>query len=202
MSKFDGDVMAKTKIPARAKDCVTTSDKIAFSLMVRSKWEELNDDPWSPPSAIHAIIDTYHDPNCPWSEPEWASRYTRAAEEKVRALRALERADKRKLNRELYGKSRRELNSEKDMNDLVDAVWDGISAGRRSVRVVHKRPEIEAGETYLVSFLLNLDKAAHDELVAEAARFGREAEMIIRDYVRFGFKVCFQDEGEEQQKAA
>lgn len=89
------------------------------------------------------------------------------------------------------------------MNELVDAVWDGISAARKSVRVVHRRPEIETGETYVVSFLLNLDKAVHDEFVAEAERQRRQVEMLIRDYVRFGFKVCFQDEvGEEEKEAA
>jgi hypothetical protein len=96
---------AKRKTPERAKDCITIADKIAFSLMVRAKWEALNDDPWSPPSDIHAIIDTYHDPDCPWSEPEWASRYVRSEEEKARALRAVEREGKRKLNRKLYGKA-------------------------------------------------------------------------------------------------
>jgi hypothetical protein len=89
------------------------------------------------------------------------------------------------------------------MKHLVDAVWDGISAGRRSVRVVHKRPEIETGKTYLISFLLNLDKSVHDELVAEAERQRREkVEMLIRDYVRYGLKICFQDDEEEEQKAA
>jgi hypothetical protein len=90
------------------------------------------------------------------------------------------------------------------MNELVDDVWDAIAAARKSVRVVHKRPEIETGETYLVSFLLNLEKPVHDELVAEANRNGREVDKVLGDYVRFGLKICFQDftDDEEQQKAA
>jgi hypothetical protein len=88
------------------------------------------------------------------------------------------------------------------MKEIVDAVWDSIALGRKSVRVVHKRPEIETGETYLISFLLNLDKAVHDGIMAEATRQRRErVEMLIRDYVRYGLKVCFQDAEDEEQAA-
>jgi hypothetical protein len=65
------------------------------------------------------------------------------------------------------------------MKEIVDAVWDSIALGRKSVRVVHKRPEIETGETYLISFLLNLDKAVHDEIVAEATRQRREGSRCL-----------------------
>lgn len=88
------------------------------------------------------------------------------------------------------------------MNDLIDATWDAMALGRKSVRVVRKKPEVETGETYLISFLLNLDKQVHDELVAHAARHGREVENVIKDYIRFGLKVCFLDDDDEQQKAA
>ena len=99
--------MTKRKIPERAKDCVTLADKVAFSLMVREAWEALADNPWSVPSDLHEVIDRYDDPDCPWSRPDWASYYSRAQEEKERALRTVERAERRQANRRLYGKSGR-----------------------------------------------------------------------------------------------
>jgi hypothetical protein len=100
-------VMAKRKVPERAKDCKTLAEKIAFSQMVRSKWEALNGNPWSCPSDIDAIVDTYDDPDCPWSHPEWASHCIRAEEEKQRSERAMERETKRETNRILYGVSKK-----------------------------------------------------------------------------------------------
>ena len=84
--------MTKRKIPERAKDCVTIADKVAFSLMVRSKYDALNADPWSAPSDIDAIMDRYADPNCPWSHPEWAKSYADSEREKL------------KLKKLIYGK--------------------------------------------------------------------------------------------------
>jgi hypothetical protein len=81
--------MAKRKIPERAKDCKTLADKIAFSLMVRAKWEELSENPWSCPGDIHAIIDTYDDPDCPWSHPEWAEEWARRERAKRAIMRML-----------------------------------------------------------------------------------------------------------------
>jgi hypothetical protein len=101
------EIRHERKIPERAKDCVTLADKIGFSLMVREKWQQLSDNPWSCPSDIHAIIDAYDDPDCAWSHPEWASYYSRSQEEKERALRSLKRVEKRQANRRLYGKSGR-----------------------------------------------------------------------------------------------
>ena len=94
----------KRKTPERAKDCVTLADKIAFSLMVRAKFDALRDNPWSCPSDIHAILDAYDDPDCAWSHPEWAWYYSRAQEEKARVLRSIARDEKRQANRRLYGK--------------------------------------------------------------------------------------------------
>jgi hypothetical protein len=79
----------KHKIPERAKDCVTLADKVAFSLMVRSKWQELSENPWSCPSDIHEVIDRYHDENCPWSHPEWAAEWARAERAKREIKRML-----------------------------------------------------------------------------------------------------------------
>jgi hypothetical protein len=79
--------MTKRKIPERARDRKTLADKVAFSLMVREKWEALADDPWSCPSDIHAIIDKYDDEKCPWSKPDWAEQWAH----KERAKRAIER---------------------------------------------------------------------------------------------------------------
>ena len=93
-----------TEVP-HARDCKTLAEKIAFSLMVAEKLEALNDKFWSGPCEWAAIMDKYHDPNCPWSDPAWASSYSRAQEEKERVLRSLKRDEKRQANRRLYGKS-------------------------------------------------------------------------------------------------
>jgi hypothetical protein len=59
----------KHKGPERADQCVSLADKIAFSLMVRSKLQALSDDPWSCPSDYYDMINKYHDENCAWSHP-------------------------------------------------------------------------------------------------------------------------------------
>lgn len=96
--------MTKRKVPERACDCVTLQDKISFSLMVAEKLEALNDKFWSGPTEWAEIMDRYDDPNCPWSDPAWASNYARAEEEKARVLRSIARDEKRQANRRLYGK--------------------------------------------------------------------------------------------------
>lgn len=79
--------------------------------------------------------------------------------------------------------------------NLVDACWDAISAARKSVRVARPRSKIPGdGETYVVSFLLTLPTDLHAGLVREAENHQRQVEMLIRDYVRFGLKICFTDE--------
>jgi hypothetical protein len=51
--------MPKRRIPERAKDCVSLADKIAFSLMVREKFETLREDPWAGPEQFSALMDEY-----------------------------------------------------------------------------------------------------------------------------------------------
>ena len=99
----------KHKCPERADQCVTLADKIAFSLMVRARYEALQGDPWAGPEQLSALMDEYHDPdgNFPWSHPEWAASYARAEEEKARVLRSIGRDQKREANRKLYGKIKR-----------------------------------------------------------------------------------------------
>jgi hypothetical protein len=95
----------KHKAPERAKDCVTIADKVAFSLMVREKFEALRGEPWAGPAEFSALMDEYEEDNAfPWAHPEWAANYARAEEEKARILRSIARDEKRQVNRRLYGK--------------------------------------------------------------------------------------------------
>ena len=83
------------------------------------------------------------------------------------------------------------------MDDLIDACWDATSAARNSIRVT--KPTSETAESYFISFILNLDFPTHQALVAEAEKQHRLPQNVLRDYLRFAFKVCFQDaEGEKQ----
>lgn len=50
--------------------------------------------------------------------------------------------------------------------------------------------------------MLNIDTETHEELVAEAERQHRLPQNVLRDYLRFAFKICFQDEEAEQKEAA
>jgi hypothetical protein len=77
----------KVEAPQHARDCKTLAEKVAFSLMVREKWQELSENPWSCPSDIHEIIDRYDDPACPWSRADWADEWAR----RERTRRAIER---------------------------------------------------------------------------------------------------------------
>jgi hypothetical protein len=96
----------KHKCPERADQCVTLADKIAFSLMVRSKIEALQGDPWAGPEQFSDLWDQYGTDyeSYPWCHPEWAANYARAEEEKERVLRSVARDEKRQANRRLYGK--------------------------------------------------------------------------------------------------
>jgi hypothetical protein len=82
------------------------------------------------------------------------------------------------------------------MKEIIDRVWDATSAARNTIRVKPTKPTSETAESYFCSFVLNLDFATHRELVEEAERQQRPPQNVLRDYLRFGFKVCFQDEVE------
>jgi hypothetical protein len=88
----------KPKIPQRPEDCKTIEQKLAYSTMLRERWESIGYD--EPPSAI-LDFDRFPmpDPSMPWTNPEWAAHYTRAEEEKQRALK---RERRRQTNRLLY----------------------------------------------------------------------------------------------------
>jgi hypothetical protein len=99
----------KRKIPERARDCVSLADKIAFSLMVREKWEALRGDPWAGPEQFSSLMDEW-EADCekyPWAHPEWGATRARAEEEKARILRSIARDERREANRRLFGKSKR-----------------------------------------------------------------------------------------------
>jgi hypothetical protein len=81
------------------------------------------------------------------------------------------------------------------MKELVDSCWDATSAARNTIKVKPTKPATEFGETYYVSFMLNIDTKTHEELVEEAEQH-RPPQNVLRDYLRFAFKVCFQDEVE------
>jgi hypothetical protein len=76
------------------------------------------------------------------------------------------------------------------MKDLVDSVWDATSAARNTIKVKPTRPATEFGETYYVSFMLNIDAKTHEELVEEAERQHRLPQNVIRDYLRFGSRFA------------
>ena len=87
------------------------------------------------------------------------------------------------------------------MDDLIDACWDAVSAARSTIRVKPTKPGTESGETYFVSFMLNIDTETHQALIAEAERQRRLVQNVLRDYLRFAFKICFQDDVEKEQAA-
>jgi hypothetical protein len=87
------------------------------------------------------------------------------------------------------------------MDDLIDACWDAVSAARNTIRVKPTKPATESGETYFVSFMLNIDTETHQALIAEAERQRRLVQNVLRDYLRFAFKICFQDDVEKEQAA-
>jgi hypothetical protein len=88
------------------------------------------------------------------------------------------------------------------MKELVDLCWDATSAARNTIRVKPTKPTSETAESYYVSFILNIDFDTHRELVEEAERQRRLPQSVLRDYLRMAFKVLFQDEVDEEQKAA
>jgi hypothetical protein len=99
----------KHKAPSRAADCKSLQDKIAFSLMVRDRYQALQGDPWAGPEQLSLLMDQYGTDyeNYPWAHPEWAASHARAAEEKARIMRSVARDQKREANRKLYGKIKR-----------------------------------------------------------------------------------------------
>jgi hypothetical protein len=83
-------MMTKPKVeaPDDPAACITIAQKVAYSMMVRAKFEALADDPWSAPSDLGVLMDPYpHDPAMPWTHPEWAEEWAR----QERARRAIER---------------------------------------------------------------------------------------------------------------
>lgn len=79
----------KVEVPQHARDCKTIAEKVAFSLMIAEKLDASNDVFWSGPCEWAAIMDKYHDPDCPWSDPAWASDWARAERAKREILRTL-----------------------------------------------------------------------------------------------------------------
>jgi hypothetical protein len=65
------------EILQRPEDCKTIEQKLAYSSMMRERWESIEYD--EPPSAI-LDFDRFPmpDPSMPWTHPEWAAHYTRA----------------------------------------------------------------------------------------------------------------------------
>jgi hypothetical protein len=49
--------------------------------------------------------------------------------------------------------------------------------------------------------MLNIDTETHQALIAEAERQRRLVQNVLRDYLRFAFKICFQDDVEKEQAA-
>jgi hypothetical protein len=68
--------MAKNhKVPEQADQRVSLADKIGFSLMVRAKFDALQENPWAAPEEFSALMDQFGDDyeNYPWCHPEFAS---------------------------------------------------------------------------------------------------------------------------------
>ena len=70
------------------------------------------------------------------------------------------------------------------MIELVDRCWDATSAARNTIRVKPTKPATEFGETYYVSFMLNIDSKTHQELVRRRERQRRPPQNVLRDYLR------------------
>ena len=76
---------------------------------------------------------------------------------------------------------------------LMDDVFDLISAGRPSIRVKSTKPVSEDSESYFCSFLINVDFATHEKLVAEAQKQQRTVASLLRRYAILAFKMCLED---------
>lgn len=85
------NVMAKIKVPARPADCKTAAEQVAYSMRLRQIYDEEVCAWDAPPSALDEYQTKYpFDPRYPWTCPSFAASYSRAQEEKERALRAIE----------------------------------------------------------------------------------------------------------------
>jgi hypothetical protein len=74
----------------------------------------------------------------------------------------------------------------------IETLFDCIAEGRKSLRVF--RTTIENGETFVISFLLNVDSRIYNELRAEAERRNLKVEKVVRGYIALCFKQCLADE--------
>ena len=77
------------KAPERPQDCVTLADKIAFSDMMRERWQSIPYD--APPDAIldfdkYPMFDYLR---YPFAHPEWSINHARSEREKMRAKRRM-----------------------------------------------------------------------------------------------------------------
>jgi hypothetical protein len=88
--------------------------------------------------------------------------------------------------------------------DEIETLFDRIAEGRKSLRVFHTKPQIETGETFVISFLLNVEAPLYTALCTEAERRKHRVEKTLRQYISLCFKKCIGEvEAEdEQQKAA
>ena len=76
----------------------------------------------------------------------------------------------------------------------IETLFDCIAQGRKSLRVFRTKPTIENGETFVISFLLNVDSKIYNELRAEAERRNLKVEKVVRGYIALCFKQCLADE--------
>jgi hypothetical protein len=102
------------------------------------------------------------------------------------------------------GTTVRSLGNRQMYEEEIETLFDCIAEGRKSLRVVHIKPQIETGETFVISFLLNADARLYNAMCVEAERRKHKVEKTLRQYISLCFKKCIgevEDE-DEQQKAA
>jgi hypothetical protein len=85
--------------------------------------------------------------------------------------------------------------------ELMDDVIDLISASRETIQVKPTKRVIENGETYFVSFMLNVDNKLHQALEAEAKKQQRTIAKLLRRYAVLAFKICLEDVEEVKEGA-
>lgn len=81
-----------------------------------------------------------------------------------------------------------------DEDLLRDVLYDAIAAGRHSLRVAPTKTATEDGETFFVSFLMNIDSKTLDLLGAVAKKKERSVPKLLRRYALECFKTCICDE--------
>lgn len=86
----------KRKVPERPEDCVTIADKVAFSNMMRERYDKLAEYDSKPSDILDFDRFPPLDPRYPWMHPEWAADFSRSEREKARVLG--QRAKRRMLN--------------------------------------------------------------------------------------------------------